>query len=122
MSQTVSREAISNLSVSDAFEYVTFYENIANIVKGRTWTMTAWILSINAALIAFSFQLYVEHLETAGFLIIQLVVCLIGLALCLFLMLLINDQGRPSRTIGPRKTRSRPGTRRYSPSSSGQMK
>ena len=86
-------EAIKKLDVQTTFQLIEFYENAASVVKNRTWTITTWVLTINSALIAFSFQLYTDHLQLAGFLWIQAAICLVGLALCTFLYFLIQDQG-----------------------------
>ena len=57
MSEKNSDEAIGALDVEKAFKLVEFYENAAGTVKGRLWTITTWILTINSALLAFAIQL-----------------------------------------------------------------
>lgn len=90
---TTTEAAVSALNTQSAFKLIEFYENAASVVKGRTWTITTWILTINAALLAFFFQLYADHNNIHGFIWIQAGICMVGIALCFFLRLLIQDQG-----------------------------
>ncbi len=89
----LTEEEISKLNVEKAFELIDSYENKANDVKGRIWTITAWILTINAGLIAFCFDLYQDKSDSPEFLIFVFVACSVGVGLCIYLEFLINDQG-----------------------------
>lgn len=92
-----TKEAVENLDFQSAFKLIEFYQNAANTVKNRTWTITTWILTVNAALIAFCFQLYANNSKIHGFLSIQASICVVGIVLCIFLRVLINDQGKHLR-------------------------
>ena len=94
---TTTEAAVSKLDAQSAFKLIEFYENAASVVKGRTWTITTWILTINAALLAFCFQLYTDHSDIHGFIWVQAGICMVGIALCFFLRLLIQDQGNHLR-------------------------
>lgn len=86
-------DAVRQLNLDKAFELNNAYEEAAGNVKSRTWTITTWVLTLEAALIAFSVQFYTEQLGDPGFLLIQLAVALVGVALCAFLLVFIKDQG-----------------------------
>jgi hypothetical protein len=92
--KSLTEETVANLDAQTAFKLIEFYENAASVVKGRTWSITTGILTINAALLAFSFQLYTKNSGIHGFLWIQAAICCVGVALCLFLYFLIRDQGK----------------------------
>lgn len=98
MSEKKSEEVIGDLDVEKAFKLVEFYENAAGTVKGRLWTITTWILTINSALFAFAFQLYKENPKIVGFVAIELAICAVGVALCILLIVLILDHGNHLRT------------------------
>lgn len=92
-----TEEVISELNADDAFALIEFYEESASVVKGRTWTITAWVLTLNSALFAFCFQLYINNSDIYGFIWIVAAICCVGILLCIFLMILIRDQGEHLR-------------------------
>lgn len=85
--------AVRELGLEDAFQLHSAYEEAAGKVKSRTWAITTWVLTLEAALIAFSVEFYTEQSADGGFLLIQLAIAIVGVALCLFLLFLIRDQG-----------------------------
>lgn len=92
-----TEEVISELNADAAFALIKFYEDSASVVKGRTWTITAWVLTINSALFAFCFQLYTKNSDIYGFIWIVAAICCVGILLCVFLIILIRDQGEHLR-------------------------
>ncbi len=85
--------AIKQLGLEEVFQLHSAYEEAASKVKSRTWTITTWVLTLEAALIAFSVEFYTEQLGDRGLLLIQLAIAIVGVALCAFLLFLIKDQG-----------------------------
>lgn len=86
-----SKDAIEKLQTHELFDILKYYDSTANMIKGRAWTITAWILTLDIGLFAFSHLLYVEHSPLPGFLILQGVVAVVGLALSSFTFVLLND-------------------------------
>jgi len=86
--------AVGQLNLDKAAELNESYEKAAGTVKGRTWMITTWVLTLQAAMIAFSVQFYTEQSGDPGFLLIQGAIALVGLALCAFLFVFIRDQGK----------------------------
>ena len=90
----VTQDAVRGLKLDQAFELNDAYEQAAGRVKSRTWTITTWVLTLEAALMAFGAQLYTEQLGDSGFLLLQLAIALVGIALGAFLVFFIVDQGQ----------------------------
>lgn len=86
-----SRKAIEKLDTDQAFEIFNAYDTTTNAIKGRAWTITAWILTLNAGLFGFSHLLYVEHSDLRGFVALQAVIALVGVALCCFTFVSLKD-------------------------------
>ncbi len=80
-----------------AFDMVKFYEKAAGTVKSRTWTISAWIFSVNSALLAFCFSLPKETAYFFGARYSVIAACCAGMALCVALMILIWNQGEHLR-------------------------
>lgn len=79
------------LDLKSAFEILRFYEETAGKVKGRTWTISAWLLSANSALMGFCFSLPETAFLNRQNSIISAAVA--GLVLSTVLALLILSQG-----------------------------
>jgi len=89
-----TKKSVGNLSLDKAVELIKFYEESASTVKSRTWTITTWILTLNVGLLAFAFRLYVDQGSEPEYLLLQLAISVVGVALSGFLVILIADQGQ----------------------------
>lgn len=76
-----------------AFSIVKFYEEAAGNVKSRTWTISAWIFSLNSALLAFSYSLPKDAVFLFGERDTVIAACLAGIALCVAQITLVANQG-----------------------------
>jgi hypothetical protein len=83
----------TSLSSSEKLEIFKFYEEAAEKTKAHAWTQTAWILTLNAGVIAFSLNLYLEHADNSAFLIIELVSAGVGIVLCWYLFYVLSELG-----------------------------
>jgi hypothetical protein len=88
---TASSEA--SLTPSEKLETFKFYEEASGKTKAHAWTQTAWILTLNAGVIAFSLNLYLEHANDPAFLVIEYVSAGVGIVLCVFLIYVLNELG-----------------------------
>ena len=77
-----------------ALELFKFYEAAAEKTKAQAWAQTTWILSLNAAIIAFSLNFYAEHPTLRGTWLIEVVAAIVGLVLCLFLIYMLQELGK----------------------------
>lgn len=71
MATTPASEAGSESAESQWFELFKFCEEAATRAKTDAWTQTAWVLTLVGAMLAFSMNLYVEHRDVPGHLIIS---------------------------------------------------
>jgi len=76
-----------------AFDVVKFYEEAAARVKTRTWSISAWVYSVNSALLAFCFTLSPETGSLFGVVYSVVGACLAGIALSIALIVLVQNQG-----------------------------
>ena len=76
---TVSSE--TSLTQSQKLETFKFYEEASEKTKAHAWTQTAWILTLNAGVIAFSLNLYLEHANDPAFLAIEIMSAGVGIVL-----------------------------------------
>jgi hypothetical protein len=75
-------DADSGLGDDQKFAAFKFYEEAAEKTKAHAWSQTTWILALNAGILAFSLQLYVEHASAFAFIPIEIICALVGIALC----------------------------------------
>jgi len=73
-----------------ALDLFKFYDRTAGVTKGRTWTMAAWVLSVNSALIAFAFSPDTTQVSSTA---VQLAACFAGALLSAFLVMVLLGQG-----------------------------
>lgn len=78
------------METPDYFEMMKYYDEAIAKAKGRIWTITSWILALNAGIIAYSLKFYVDH-SNLNFLPFELMFCTVGMVLCIFTMSLIGD-------------------------------
>jgi hypothetical protein len=81
------------LAPEKLFEFFKFYEEAAERTKSHAWTQSAWILTLNGAILGFSLKLYVEHISARGFLFIEWISTLAGLLLCAYLIFVLYELG-----------------------------
>ena len=84
------KESGGKMETSEYFEMMKYYDEAAAKAKGRIWTITSWILALNAGIIAYSLKFYVDH-RALNFLPFELIFCTIGIVLCSFTLCLIGD-------------------------------
>lgn len=53
--------AFAQLNPEQRLETFKFYEEAAEKAKAHAWSQTTWLLSFNAALLALSVTLYLDH-------------------------------------------------------------
>ena len=86
-----------SLTLSQKLETFKFYEEAAGKTKAHAWTQTAWILTLNAGVIAFSLDLYLEHANDRAFLVIEFISAGVGIMLCVYLLYVLWELGRHIR-------------------------
>jgi hypothetical protein len=109
------------MSQPQALDYFKFYEAAAEKTKAHAWSQTTWILTLNAGIMAFSTDFYGDHRELPGLRLIEGLAAEF-IALCLFLVYLLQELGGTLDTTGLRQTSSRQGTWRLRPSSVQRMR
>ena len=87
----------TDLNPNQMLDTFKFYEEAAEKTKAHAWTQTAWILTLNTGLIAFSMNLYLEYANDPSFLIIELISTGVGIVLCVFLFYVLGELGRHIR-------------------------
>jgi hypothetical protein len=70
-----------------------FYEDDAERAKSHAWAQSTWSLALNAALLAFSINLYVEHPTIRGFLLLEAFAAAAGLVLCWYALFVLRELG-----------------------------
>jgi hypothetical protein len=85
-----SKESRGKMDTPEYFEMMKYYDEAAAKAKGRIWTITSWILALNAGIIAYSLEFYVDH-KALNFLSFELIFCAVGIVLCSFTLSLIGD-------------------------------
>jgi hypothetical protein len=88
---TNSKESGGKFVSLDYFEIMKYYEETASATKARIWTVTSWILALNAAIIAYCFKIYLEHDTVTYLILFEVMFCLAGIALCKFTLFIIDD-------------------------------
>jgi hypothetical protein len=83
----------SKLSPSQVLDYFKYYEDAAEKAKTHAWSQTTWILALNAGIMAFSVDFYANHGGLPGFRLIECMSAGVGIALCLFLVYLLEELG-----------------------------
>ena len=94
VSAVSSKTELNPNQMLDAFK---FYEEAAEKTKSHAWTQTAWILTLNTGVIAFSLDLYLQHAKDPAFLIIEFFSAGVGIVLCMFLYYVLGELGRHIR-------------------------
>jgi hypothetical protein len=105
MAETDAHETQVRLTPEKAFEAFKFYEEAAEKTKSHAWSQTTWILTLNAGILAFSLDLYAEHREVPGFLVIEWISFVAGAGLSLFLIYVISELGRHISTYWTQSNR-----------------
>jgi hypothetical protein len=80
-----------------AFEAYKFLQEAAQESKGHAWSQTTWLLTLNAGVLAFSFNLYAEYrddIPRSGFLVIEWISAVAGAALCVLLLVVLRELGK----------------------------
>jgi hypothetical protein len=83
-----------NLPVGEAINSFKFYEEAADKNKAQAWSLTTWVLTLNGGVLAFAITFYVEHPANPIFPWIEVLSALVGLALCYFLIDMIQQLGK----------------------------
>jgi hypothetical protein len=86
--------AFADLKPEQRLETFKFYEEAAEKAKEHAWSQTTWLLSLNAALLALSVTLYLDHRDDSGYLLLEAVFAVVGVALCGFLIYLLRELGK----------------------------
>ena len=61
----------AQLGPDRSMELFKFYEAAADKAKERSWSLTTWVLALNAAILAFSFDFFAEHADSPAFVVIE---------------------------------------------------
>ena len=86
--------ATSALPPERALELFKFYDGAAEMAKGRAWSLTTWILALNAGLFAFAFDFFSKNRTIPAFPAIETASALVGVGLCVFLIYMLLETGR----------------------------
>jgi len=100
MSETITGSTTPSeisLTLTEKLETFKFYEEASEKTKAHAWTQTAWILTLNAGVIAFSLNLYLEHANDRAFLVIEFISASVGIVLCVYLCYVLGELGRHIR-------------------------
>ena len=89
-SPTNNNESGGKIETLGYFEIMKYYDETAAKAKERIWTITSWIMALNAGIVAYSLNFYVDHRD-ATFLPFELILCAVGIVLCSFSLCLIGD-------------------------------
>jgi hypothetical protein len=84
------KASLDDLGTLECFQMMKYYDEAASKAMERIWTITSWILALNAGLIAYSLKFYVENRDL-NFLLFELIFCAVGIVLCSFTKILIGD-------------------------------
>jgi hypothetical protein len=85
--------AATQLPPNGSLELFRFYEGAADNAKERSWSVTTWILALNAAVLAFSFDFFADHSTSPAFVIIEAASAVVGMALCGFSIYMLRETG-----------------------------
>jgi hypothetical protein len=88
----------SDLGTGRMLETFRFYEEASEKAKAHAWTQTAWILTLNAGVIAFSLNVYLQHSKDTNFRVIEIFSALVGIVLCGYLGYILDELGKHIRT------------------------
>ena len=86
--------ADGQLSPEQALKTFQFYEEAAERTKAHAWSLTTWILTLNAGIFAFSFSLYLDHADDSAFVCMEWMAAGVGVLLSVFLIYFLNELGR----------------------------
>jgi hypothetical protein len=81
------------LSPAEAVAAFKFYEDAADKNKAQAWSLTTWILTLNAAVLGFSITFFIEHRADEALVMIETLSALVGVALSYFLIDMIQQLG-----------------------------
>jgi hypothetical protein len=87
-------KAASQASPDHLVELFKLYEAGAEKAKERAWTSATWVLSLNAAILAFDFDFFQKSGRTPVFAIVEGLSALVGVGLCFFLVILLQNFGK----------------------------
>jgi hypothetical protein len=77
-----------------SFEFFKFYEEAANRAKTDAWTQTTWVLTLVGAILAYSMNLYIEHRDVPGYLIITWACAAAGVLLAGYVAYVLHQLGK----------------------------
>jgi hypothetical protein len=86
-------KATSRALPKDLVELFKLYETGAEKAKERAWTSATWVLSLNAAILAFDFDFFQKSGDKPVFVIVEVLSALVGVGLCFFLVILLKNFG-----------------------------
>jgi hypothetical protein len=89
----MSTEPTAQLSPNNSMELFKFYEGAADKAKERSWSLTTWVLALNAAILAFSFDFFAKNARSPAFVVIEAASAIVGIALCAFIFYLLREAG-----------------------------
>jgi hypothetical protein len=92
-SSSSAQQTPAQLSSNDSMELFKFYEGAADKAKDRSWTLTTWVLALNAGLLAFSFDFFAKNAASPAFVVIEAASAAVGVALCGFLIYMLRENG-----------------------------
>jgi Ca2+/H+ antiporter len=79
-------------------EIFKFYEDAAREAKNQAWTQTSWILTINAAILGFTLDLFIEHRSAKDFALIEWISAIAGIILCVYALIVLTELGNHIQT------------------------
>lgn len=91
---TAESKPQTSLSPSNSMELFKFYEGAADKAKERSWSLTTWVLALNAAILAFSFDFFAKNATSSAFIVIEAASAAVGIALCGFAIYMLRETGR----------------------------
>jgi hypothetical protein len=83
----------SSAQRAELFELFKFYEEAASRAKTDAWTQTSWVLTLVGGILAFSINLYVEHQDIHGYVLITWACAAAALLLTGYLAYVLHELG-----------------------------
>lgn len=79
------------LRPEERIDLFKFYESAAQTAKETAWTQTAWVLTLNAGVIGFAFDLFIRRPNESR--IFELFAASVGVVLCVYLYWSLSELG-----------------------------
>lgn len=83
-----------SLSAGELLNAFRFYQEAAERTKGQAWNQTTWLLTLNAAILAFSINVYLDHQTAKGFLLLEAFAGVAGMVLCGYTLFVLDELGK----------------------------